>query len=218
MKLQRGRVGMAKASLGLAISSALALTACQQEPATGLNTGGSQPVARIAPEGFACPPEGTRVTFGSVFRVHGVADRDDPFICVGTTSTGQTFRAIGNFFTADPSTFGIHRQYLPQLWPLTPGRSFSYNIPVQTQQGENFLIRHTYRVIGPAQVAIAGADRNVVVIERDQRNPNWAGYFVTWRFYYDPVSRVFLGGEKTVVQGNDTTPNWRATNVQLPTT
>jgi len=204
------------------VSASLALGACQQNAASVSPATGTQAVATTAgpaPAGFECPRPGTAIGFATNTRVYRGADPADPFICLfDTQGTGAATsgRLLGNFTSMPTTDDAAIRRGLFQLWPLTAGKRFSYSHAGRGGSGATFTLQHDIRVIGPRRMQIAGAEREVIVIENDRHDPNWTGYFVTWTFFYDPESRVVLGGDIAVIRGQDRTPSWRVTSVSIP--
>lgn len=202
------------------VSAALALAGCQ----TG--TDGQRPVAGaappvvatpgVAPQGFACPPAGTRLTFANGVRTYTGTDPSDPTVCLATHGASRPVRMLGNWLTLPTRDDAEHRRNFMQLWPMTPGKTFSYTAQDINAQGTTYTLRRTWRVIGPRRVEIAGAERNVIVVEQDLEFVPSSRYFVTWTYYYDEASRSFIGGDIQVVRGQDGSQNWRVQRIAVP--
>jgi hypothetical protein len=212
-KKQMGQSAQNCFRTALAVCASAALVACQSDPNAARPT--TTAVAG-APAGFQCPSAGTRILFGSGARVHRGPDPADPFVCLATGSNGQSERFLGNFLLLPTSDDAAHRQALAQLLPPVPGKTVDFTYASRTNDGTPFRSRWTYRVVGPRNMNIAGSDREVIVIERDQQNANWSGYLAMWTFYYDPASRTVLGGDIRVTRGQDGSRPWRASGVELP--
>ena len=207
------------AHAGLALVATVAVGACQTDPNAARPVAGGVAAAgsvAAAPQGFQCPPAGTRITFGTGVRVHRGSDPSDPFVCLATGANGRDERFLGNLVLLPTSDDVAHRRALAQLLPPTPGKTVDFTYASVNAQGATFTSRWTYRVAGSRTMTIAGTDREVILIERDMQNPNWTGYFATWTFYYDPASRSILGGDIRVLRGEDRSTNWRASGVELP--
>lgn len=212
---------MAIRSWGFVASRALGLAACQADVNSSRPVTATQSASapRTVPAGFECPPSGTVVQFGANRRRYTGSDPADPLVCnftatnAGRETSGQMLANLVFLPTQDDA---VIRAGLAQLWPLTPGKRVSYTHNARNNDGSNFQLRQDLRVVGTRRMSIAGAERDVIVIENDRQNPNWTGYFVTWTFYYDPESRSMLGGDINVVRGSDRSTNWRASGVTLP--
>jgi hypothetical protein len=202
------------------VGATLVLAGCQtstdgQRPVGGA-TQATAATPGVAPQGFACPPAGTRLTFPNAVRTYTGTDPADPAICLATLATGQPVRLLGNWFTLPTRDDAEHRRNFMQLWPMTPGKTFSYTAQDANSQGATFTLRRTWRVIGPRRIEIAGAERNVIAVEQDLEFVPSSRYLVTWTYYYDEASRSFIGGDILVVRGQDAARNWRAQRIEVP--
>jgi hypothetical protein len=104
-----------------------------------------------------------------------------------------------------------YRRDLSQLWPLTPGKEVSVRFAPASQPAN--VAQRTFRVVGPRRMPIAGADRDVIVIEQNHESANFS---FTWTLFYDPATRVFLGGDVRSVRGSSPGTSWRVERVELP--
>jgi hypothetical protein len=210
-----------RVGLWAAFAAAFLVAGCQtggdgQRPvATAAQPSAATP--GVAPQGFACPPAGTRLAFSSSnILTYTGTDPNDPTVCLATGRSGEPVRMLGNWFPLGGPDEAAQRRHFMQLWPMTPGKTFTYTAEDRNAQGTTYTLRRTWRVIGPRRIQIAGAERDVIVVEEDQEFVPSNRYLVTWTYFYDEASRSFIGGDINVVRGEDRRRNWRVQRIEAP--
>jgi hypothetical protein len=195
----------------LATVAIAALAGCAQGPAGPGGTIGT------APPGFACPPAGTNIVTSDGRNItYTGAAAGDPFTCTGTTVAGGGQSWLANFYpvpTEDESTL---RRNLATLWPLEAGKTISFTRQIGAPNGALAFINTGWHVLGQQSMVIAGAPRQVLVIENSETMPRLGGYAGVWTLYYDTQARAMVGGDLRVLRGTNTAQNWRATSITVP--
>jgi hypothetical protein len=109
-----------------------------------------------------------------------------------------------------------YRTAYSQLFPLAVGKKVNFTFAQRGTDGNSWRMRREDRVVAQRRMDIAGAERDVFVIESDLENALNTFYFVTWTYYIDSATGIVLGGDIRVIRGSDRAQNWRATDLSVP--
>jgi hypothetical protein len=214
---------MQRCVLPVVTAAALTLAACQGDTVGQRPSTGGSPVvgaSAAAPEGFACPVPGTTISIngGTPWRYTGT-DPADPFVCLAVAPQGDTRRRLAAWTDLSTASDAAQRAGFAQLWPMAAGRQAEWTWSWRSLQGNTVTIRDRYRILEKRVETVAGREREVFVIERNETHIPAGNFERVWTFWYDPEARLVVRSRMQVVRGpGDNRFDWTATAISVPGT